>query len=258
MLTLMDQKDEGIWAALKREPDQAWLLLKVVLGGALAIVAWDLASSYFLGDIGSALVTLLLVLSYALGLAYVTKRLVESMDRFQVESAKQASRLAATRRRVDHPSGDTVIPPMPLASFQQAYFLLRLNEEVKQARLHGHLLSLIAIDVTVPHQEMTPELVERVSFELAQIASDHARTISMPLSTGETEFVFCLPQADAKGVKAFTSQLVTGLGRYWCHFGVATYPDDGTDAETLFNRAREACEFSRQDGASTPRSEAIA
>jgi len=76
--------------------------------------------------------------------------------------------------------------------------------------------------------------------------------------TGETEFLFCLPQTDSKGVKTFTSQLVTALGRYWCHFGVATYPEDGTDAETLFNRAREACELSRQDGAGTPRSEAIA
>ena len=258
MLTLMDQENEGVWAAFKREPDQAWLLLKVVLGGALAIVAWDLVSGYFLSDIASAVVSLLLVLAYALGLAYVTRRLVQSMDRFQVESAKQASRLAATRRRVDRPTGETVIPPMPQASFQQAYFLLRLNEEVKQARLHGYLLSLIAIDVTVPHQEMTPELVESVSFELAQIASDHTRTISMPLSTGETEFLFCLPQTDSKGVKTFTSQLVTALGRYWCHFGVATYPEDGTDAETLFNRAREACELSRQDGAGTPRSEAIA
>jgi hypothetical protein len=70
MLTLMDQENEGMWAALKREPGQAWLLLKVVLGGALAVVAWDLASSYFLGDIASAVVTLLL--SYPMLLAWRT------------------------------------------------------------------------------------------------------------------------------------------------------------------------------------------
>jgi GGDEF domain-containing protein len=258
MLTVMDQENEGIWAAFKREPDQAWLLLKVVLVGAIAIVAWDLASSYFLSDIASAVVSLLLVLAYALCLAYLTNRLVKSMDRFQVESAKQATRLATTRRRVERPTGEFVLPPTPPASFQQDYFLLRLNEEVKQARLHGRLLSLIAIDVTVPNQEMTPELVERVSFEVAEIASDHARTISLPLAISETEFLFCLPQIDGKGVKTFTSHLVTALGRYWCHFGIAAYPEDGTDAETLFNRAREACELSRQDIARPPRSEAIA
>src|SRR5262249_18838220 len=157
-------------------------------------------------------------------------RLVKAMDRWQVESAKQATRLATTRRRVDRPTGETVLPPLPATNFQQTYFLLRLNEEVSQARRHGHLLSLIALDVTVPHQTMTPDLTEQVAFEMAHIASDHSRTISFPLSTGETEYMFCLPQTDGRGVKAFTSSLVQSLGRYWCHFGIVTYPDDGTDA----------------------------
>jgi hypothetical protein len=242
------KEDESILTALKREPDKAWFLLKICLGGAIALVAWSWISGSIVSPVAGLVVLLLLTLAYAGCLTYQIARLVRSMDRWQVESAKQASRLATTRRHVDRPASEPPLPPpTPQATFQQAYFLRRLNEDVKDARRQGTALSLIAIDVTVPQEAMTSELADEVNFELAHIAADHARLISVPLSTGETEVMFSLPNVDAKGAKAFVSNLVQGLGKYWCHFGVVTYPEDGTEGETLFNRAREACDMSRQD-----------
>jgi hypothetical protein len=43
------------------------------------------------------------------------------------------------------------------------------------------------------------------------------------------------------------SKVVQALGNYWCHFGVAVYPNDATSANSLIERAREKCEESRQD-----------
>ncbi|HLF76071.1 MAG TPA: hypothetical protein VJB57_01145 [Dehalococcoidia bacterium] len=252
-------EDESILGALKREPDKFWIVVRFGLAGAVAVVICSWVLALLLPPVGTFGVLLLLVLAYAGALGYLIANLVRSLDRWQVDAAKQATRLATTRRHVDRSVAEAPLPPpIPQATFQQSYFLLRLGEDVKEARRHGLPLSLIAIEVTVPNERMTTDLADKVNFEIAHIAADHSRTISVPLSTGDTEFMFCLPNVDAKGAKAFLSNLVQSLGRYWCHFGVVTYPEDGTDGETLFNRAREACDMSRQGKEPQKRPEAVA
>jgi hypothetical protein len=46
------------------------------------------------------------------------------------------------------------------------------------------------------------------------------------------------------------SKVVQALGNYWCHFGTAVYPADGTSAESLVRFVRQAVEESREGKAS--------
>ena len=149
----------------------------------------------------------------------------------------------------DEIEAEDYVPPPPALEprFHQVYFLLRVTEEVQRARREGYEMSVLALDVTVPGRELTPQLVEKVSFELAHIASSQNKVISYSLSLGPTEFVFSLPHLDRAETKDFVSKVVQSLGDYWCHYGVAHYPDDATDAESMVDFARQQCEASRND-----------
>jgi hypothetical protein len=93
---------------------------------------------------------------------------------------------------------------------------------------------------------MNPEVAERIANEFATLASGQHKTISHTLSVSEAEYVMSLPQTDAVEAKAFVSKVVQALGNYWCHFGVAVYPVDGTTAEALIRHARDAVDESRK------------
>jgi hypothetical protein len=118
---------------------------------------------------------------------------------------------------------------------------------VLRSRREGHELSVIALELNVPGQEISPAVVEQVSFEVAHLASSQAKSISQSLAVGPNEFVFCLPGFDHAASRDFMRKVVQGLGSYWCHFGMAVYPENATDAESLFNFARQQCEQSRHD-----------
>jgi hypothetical protein len=138
-------------------------------------------------------------------------------------------------------------PPVPhYARFQEVYFLLRLQEDVLRARREGHELSVIVLNVTLPGGDATPTQMEKLAFDVAHLASNQAQTISLPLQVGDTEFAFSLPLTDQQAAKAFVSRLVQNLGEYWCHYGMASYPHEGTDAESLYVYAREQCRESME------------
>jgi hypothetical protein len=154
--------------------------------------------------------------------------------------------IASEEEEIDA-EAEVASPPALEPRFHQVYFLLRVTEEVQRARREGYEMSVLALDVTVPGRELTPQLVEKVSFEMAHIASSQNKVISYSLSLGPTEFVFSLPHLDRVETKDFVSKVVQSLGDYWCHFGVAHYPDDATDAESMVEFARQQCESSRND-----------
>jgi GGDEF domain-containing protein len=258
---------DGIVSILRREPEQSALLLKVGLAGPLLIVAWNLLGSLFLSPLIIMPFSLLLILSYAGVFGYLVARLVRSADRWEVDSAMQARRLLNGNRRGDYQSPEPEAglplaamaalaspdgrPPKPQASqadFHRLYFMLRLEEEVHEARRQGRGMTVLALDVSVPHQEeLTAAARDKLALDLATIASGQSAVIGHSLSIGATEFVFSLPHCDENEAKAFVKKLLTGLGNYWCHFGISVYPREGTTAELLFDSARERCDDSRND-----------
>ena len=279
----MKERHNGLLAAMRREPEQADFLLKFGLGGPLVIVAWGWLAAYILPAPAIAPLTLILTLVYGGVLAYLVYGISEAAGRWQVDAAEQASRLIASRRHLGRPVGHYDEPqaretpqahaldapqpappsqpappppppaPRPLSpslepepGFQQRYFLMRLEAELQEARREGRQMSVVALDVTVPGLELSRATVDKVCVEMALIAANHAKTISRPVSVGPTEFLYSLPRTDQEEAKAFVSKVIQALGDYWCHFGVAVYPNDATDAESLIERALDACEESRQ------------
>jgi hypothetical protein len=133
-------------------------------------------------------------------------------------------------------------------TFSQSYFMLRLQEQVKDARRAGYEMCVAAVHVTLPGMETSPEFAEAVAYDIARIAAEQSRIMSPPLVLGGCEYVFSLPHTDLKDTKEFVREVVRALGEYWCHFGIAGFPDHATDAQALVERAREACETSLQSG----------
>jgi hypothetical protein len=129
-------------------------------------------------------------------------------------------------------------------SFHQAHFLLEVEDEVLRARREGHEMALIAIEFTFPHGDPRPSQLEALSFEMARLSVNHALIIRDSLSISPTEYVFALPQSDRAAARDFVGKLVQAMGEYWCHFGVAVYPDDGTDARKLYDHVLQKLEDS--------------
>ena len=132
--------------------------------------------------------------------------------------------------------------------FNQAYFLMRLQEHVKDARRDGREMCVVSVDITMPGQNVTPEVADRIASEMARIASKQHRVIGQPLALSDSEYIFSMPTTGPNDAKVFVSEVIQALGDYWCHFGIAAFPRTATDAEGLVARAREACDESRQGG----------
>lgn len=251
----MEEDSFGIREAFKREPEQTGLLFKFGVGGAVVIAIFSVVAGLFLNALlaalVAALVTLVLSLVYGFVLVLSSARLMSSaVGRRFVESALSTRTPHRMSERMhsgeDHQAPAPVTPVREQASFNQAYFMMRLQEEVGNARRDGHEMSVIAIEATAPGVPMNADLAERIANEFATIAAGQNKTISHTLSVSESEYVMSLPSTDATETKAFVSKVVQSLGNYWCHFGIAIYPADATSAEGLVAYARQAVEESRE------------
>lgn len=225
---------DSIMALAQKEPERTKLLLKVAGGGALALLLWTWAGKTFLNDVEFVLLNLVAIVGYAVAIVLFTGQLVRGADRWQVESAEQARRLLSKGRHAETVSADPGI-----ATFDHWYFVLRLEEEIKRARRHGTPVAVVMMKVGKPGDEPSAAMTEQISFDMAQLATSHANTMTMPSAIGPLEYAFLLPDSDRKEAKGRITPLLAPLGDYWCDFGIAVYPDDGTDAEDLVEMARE-------------------
>ncbi len=270
----MEDESFGVREAFKREPELTGYLIKLVLGGALVVSAFSVLAAVLVQALLVFPIVLVLSLIYSVVVLLTTARVVfAGASRRYMETAlsSRTPRQGTERVKASEPdpreperqrmpqsreperprSPDRARAPEPPAPvveqdpFSEAYFMLRLQEEVASARRDGREMSVIAIDATVPGAAMSRETAERIAGDMAKIAADHHKTISHTLCLSKSEYVMSLPHTTAKEAKGFLSNMVQALGNYWCHFGVAVYPDDATSAEGMVNHAREAVEESR-------------
>jgi GGDEF domain-containing protein len=245
-------------AALRHEPEHAAMLLKVGAAGPILVGVWVALGSLVLSGLIIAVVAFLLVTAYGIAVAVLAAGVVSASSaamtasrRLAPSATRRHERNGAQIRAVTDEDDQAARHPAPMTDsnpFHVSYFVNRLREEVKNARRHGHEMSVVVLDVTIPGSEMTPEQAEAIAHEVARIASQHPQTISLQLAITDSEFMFSMPHSDAKATKEFVSQVIGALGRYWCHFGTASFPRQATSAEALVDAAREACEMSRNDG----------
>ena len=273
----MEQEDKSILAALRQEPEQAAFLIKFSLGAVAAILGWDVLASMALPMPVVKAVAGLLILGYGATIVFVVARImVTGKKGYALDGSPSQRMTAATAmRRLDRaalsepqryattddedgeaetpphvanrPHFETVPVPLPPV-FNEQYFMLRLREQVKDARRDGRQMCVAAIEVNVPGGEGDASDMERIAKEMARIGADQWKTIGQPLAVTENEYVFSLPASTEDEAKLFIREVVQALGDYWCHFGVAIFPRHATDAEGLLDQARAACDDSRQGG----------
>jgi len=258
----MEEDTNSLREAFRRQPDETNFLVKFGLGGPCVIWVAGNVAGLFWPTLGATTVMLLMTLVYGLVLAVLSARTAHSGATRRYAEAALGRRTSALPRfggprslhdvQAQPPEKAAPAPPPPpppavrATPFHEKYFMLRLREEVQNARRDHRGMTVVALDVTMPGLQATPEIVSRVCSDIAELASNQHKTISQPFHVAESEFVFSLPYCEAGESKAFVSKVVQGLGDYWCHFGIARYPDDATDADSLVAKAREACEASRQ------------
>jgi hypothetical protein len=275
----MLDEETSVLSALRREPEQTALLFKLSAVMAIVLVAWDVMAAWALPAIAVKAVLVLLVLAYGAAMSYLVARIMSSSRRWASGSAAAATRLgsgggsrvstpgvdiASLRRRpnelplpleddkdapVEVRAESTTPPPVPDATaFNESYFLMRLQEQVKDARRQGAEMCVAAVHVTIPGVQMTPDIAEAVAYEMARLASGQARIMSQPLALSDSEYVFSLPHTGPDETRQFVREIVRALGEYWCYFGIASFPRSATDAQGLVDKARAACEASLQTG----------
>jgi hypothetical protein len=233
-----DARSDGLLAILRREPERSMSVLKLGFAGLLIIALWS-----SLAPLGLSIVIVLPVLAvllaiYGLTMVMLAVNLVRSVDLNQIEAAMHARRMmtttTTTTRHVEVQENDAPV-------FYNWYFSLYLEEEVKRHRRIGVSLAVVVLHVA-PHQS-DPSRAERqqIDLEVVQLAVNHKDKLIIPNEIDLLEYAFVLPGMDSVAAKDFVSRLVSALGSYWCHYGVAVYPEDASSGEALLEHARELC-----------------
>jgi hypothetical protein len=231
---------DSLISIVQMEPERTKLLLKVAAGGAVALFLWTWAGKVIAGDVVFALVDIVATLAYSAAIVVLTGNLVRGADRWQVESAMQARRLLSTGRHIADTSAQPVEPQ--IGTFDHWYFVLKLDDEIKRARRLGTPVSIVMMKISPAGQDATPAIAEQINFDVAQLAASHDKTMTKPSAIGPLEYAFLLPNTDRNEARARVTPLLAPLGDYWCDFGIAVYPDDGTEAEALVALARKQAE----------------
>ncbi len=184
-----------------------------------------------------------------------------AMDRILLENrnrllAQQLQTYARELERRNQELKDSAERDALTGLFNRRYFLRALEVETARSTRHGHRFSLILLDVDhFKHYNDThghpagDELLRRLSAVLGSVQREE----TVCARYGGEEFVMLLPETGRDGVRVHAERLrraveelplpgseTQPLGRITISLGVACFPEDGSDAETLVRVADEA------------------
>jgi len=135
-------------------------------------------------------------------------------------------------------------------------FRMALSGELRRARRYGHAVAVVTFDLDgfgELNARVGRLVGDRLLREAAMILGNKIRDIDLAARPGEDELAVLLPQTDRNGAflvaERFRREVETHFRRreagerpaeLTVSGGVAAYPDDGMDAETLIARAAQA------------------
>lgn len=221
-------------AVFAHDPAQTGLLATVAIVGLVVIGLWGLYGDLFLSNLVVVLATEVLIAGYAGLLVLLTAQLVRSLDRWQVESALTLRDLLSERSS----ASASVQAGSP---FYARRLRLQLESEIRKCKDYGTSVSVVAMRLEVPGQSPSHAVFTQANREVADLVTAHRETLVAPTSLGLFEYAFCLPNHDRRIARTMTAFIASALRRYRCSFGIAVFPEDGADADTLLRRAIEQC-----------------
>lgn len=221
-------------ALFSHDPAQAGILTTVALAGVAVIWLWGLYGDLLFSNLVVATSTSVLTFGYAGSLAVMAGRLVRSQDRWQVDSALTLRDLLSDRTNAG-------ANPQAGSSFYVRQLRLRLDEEIRRCKGYGTELTVVAVRLELPGQAPSHAVLSQANAEMAELVAAHRDALTCPTSLGLFEYAFLLPGHDRQAAEAMTAWVARTLKRYRCSFGLAVFPEDATDADTLLRRATEHC-----------------
>jgi diguanylate cyclase (GGDEF)-like protein len=153
--------------------------------------------------------------------------------------------------------------------YNHRYFRKALGKEMARAHRHERTFSLVFIDVDhfKKYNDTHGHLAgDEVLTGLARLLKEGSRAESVVARYGGEEFVVLLPETDKNGARTFAESMRTKieeypfkgretqpLGKVTVSMGVAAFPDDAKDENTLIDKADEALYEAKQSGRNTVR-----
>ncbi|GAC1636788.1 MAG: hypothetical protein NVS4B8_00700 [Herpetosiphon sp.] len=143
----------------------------------------------------------------------------------------------------------------------------RLDEELERSRRHGHVLSIIVVEIDqlqLFHDVYGHVIGNEVLSLAARCLRTTVRQTDVIGSYGDDKFIVVLPETDNAGVRELahrilaairTSEVVVDGSRLSAGFsmGSVTFPDDALTKHELIARANTALEEAKSNGGSTIR-----
>lgn len=147
--------------------------------------------------------------------------------------------------------------------YNRRALLERLAQEIARSRRHGGVLSAVILDIDhfkAINDRYGHAAGDAVLFAVAAHFGDHVRSTDLVARYGGEEFVMLLPHTNREGAAAIAGRIVRAVAaepiaidrdekaELTISAGIATYPEDGEDGDTLLKVADEALYAAKRAG----------
>lgn len=170
--------------------------------------------------------------------------------------------LILQERLQNQPQVDNLTGLITYSSFHQVF-----KKELRRAKFEGFKLSLLLVDINdlkAYNEQYSHQMGDRAIARLATIIKHQVRGIDTIARYGNDEVAIILPESDSSDAVVIANRIIQLVGEphktvkpFTVTIGVACYPDDSKDPETLTQIAENAVEFGKHQSGKTDASSVI-
>jgi GGDEF domain-containing protein len=128
------------------------------------------------------------------------------------------------------------------ASMSSQYFLRRLQQECHRSRRYQLPLTLVVMQSRMEDREGQPDLERHLKNSVLTMVAVEMRREDVVGQLGELEYGFYLPHTGQAGGLLVLKRVMASFAGYSPRVGMAEYGEDGNDASSLVEAAREDAE----------------
>ncbi len=145
--------------------------------------------------------------------------------------------------------------------YNRRYFYLRLDEEIKRAQRYGRPFCLLLMDLDnfkMINDSFGHLKGDKVLAQFAKLLKESVRETDIPCRYGGDEFALILPETDRESSLKVAKKIMNKLKNTYfgddmplklsISIGIASYPEDGSTPEELFNASDHALYHAKREG----------